>query len=41
MEMKEKILQLLARTAKDAARRAAGRASEFGIHQPKKPAKTQ
>ena len=37
----KEILKLLAKTAKDAARRADGRASEFGIHQPKKPAKKQ
>lgn len=37
--MKEKILKLLAKTAGNAARRADGRASEFGMHQPKKPVK--
>lgn len=37
--MKKEILKLLAKVAGDAAKRADGRASEFGMHQPKKPAK--
>jgi len=39
--MKKKGLQLLAKVAGNAARRADGRASEFGMHQPKKPEKKQ
>lgn len=37
--MKKEILKLLAKVAGNAARRADGRASEFGMHQPKRPAK--
>ncbi len=35
--MKKKLLELLAKTAFKAAKRADGTASEFGLHQPKKP----
>lgn len=37
--MKKIGLELLAKIAKNAAKRADGRASEFGMHQPKKPVK--
>ena len=37
--MKKEVLRLLAKVAGDAAKGADGRASEFGMHQPKKPAK--
>lgn len=36
-KMEKKILELLAKVAGRAAKRADGRASEFGMHQPKKP----
>lgn len=39
--MKKKMLELLARTALTAVKRADGTASEFGLFQPKKPAKKQ
>lgn len=35
--MEKKMLELLAKVAEKAAKRADGRASEFGMHQPKKP----
>ncbi len=35
--MKKKSFEFLAKVAKAAAKRADGRASEFGIFQPKKP----
>lgn len=35
------MLELLAKVAGNAAKRADGRASEFGMHQPKKPEKRQ
>lgn len=37
--MKKEVLRLLAKVAGNAAKRADGRASEFGMHQPKKPSK--
>lgn len=37
--MEKKMLELLAKVAEKAAKRADGRASEFGMHQPKKPEK--
>lgn len=37
--MKKRGLKLLARIASDAARRADGRISEFGLHQPRRPEK--
>lgn len=37
--MKREMLKLIARIAGNAAKRADGRASEFGMHQPKKPIK--
>lgn len=37
--MEKKMLELLAKVAENAAKRADGRASEFGMHQPKKPEK--
>lgn len=39
--MIKEMLKLLARAADNAAKRADGRASEFGMHQPKKPEKKQ
>jgi cyclic lactone autoinducer peptide len=39
--MKKEILELLAKVAEKAAKRADGRASEFGMHQPKRPEKRQ
>ena len=39
--MKKEMLELLAKVAGNAAKRADGRASEFGMHQPKKPDKRQ
>ena len=39
--MKKKALEFLARTAFRAAKRADGTASEFGVHQPKKPEKSR
>lgn len=39
--MKKKMLELLAKSALTAAKRADGTASEFGLFQPKKPAKKQ
>ena len=39
--MKKEILELLAKVAEKAAKRADGRASEFGMHQPKRPDKRQ
>lgn len=39
--MKKEVLRLLAKVAGNAAKRADGRASEFGMHQPKKPEKRQ
>lgn len=39
--MKKEILKFLAKVANNAAKRAEGRASEFGMHQPKKPMKKQ
>lgn len=38
--MKRKMLQILANVAGNAAKRADGRASEFGMHQPKRPEKS-
>ena len=35
--MEKKILEMLAKLAERAAKRADGRASEFVMHQPKKP----
>ena len=35
----KEVLRLLAKVAGNAAKRADGRASEFGMHQPKKPSK--
>ena len=40
-DMKKRLLELLAKTAFRAAKRADGTASEFGLHQPKKPAGKQ
>ena len=37
--MKKTGLELLAKVARNAAKRADGRYSEYGLHQPKKPAK--
>ncbi len=37
--MKKRGLELLAKIASNAARRADGRISEFGLHQPKRPEK--
>lgn len=37
--MEKKMLEFLAKVAEKAAKRADGRASEFGMHQPKKPEK--
>lgn len=39
--MKKKVLEMLAKMALHAAKRADGRASEFGLYQPKKPVKKQ
>lgn len=39
--MIKEMLKLLARSADSAAKRADGRASEFGMRQPKKSAKKQ
>lgn len=39
--MKKEMLKLLAKVAGNAAERADGRASEFGMHQPEKPMKKQ
>ena len=39
--MKKEILELLAKVAEKAAKRADGRACEFGMHQPKRPEKRQ
>lgn len=39
--MKKKVLEVIAKTALSAAKRADGTASEFGLFQPKKPAKKQ
>lgn len=39
--MKRKLLELVAKAALRAAERADGTASEFGLHQPKKPVKKQ
>ncbi len=39
--MKKEMLKLLVKVAGNAAKRADGRASEFGMHQPKKPVKKQ
>lgn len=39
--MKKKMLELLAKVALNAAKRADGTASEFGLFQPKKPVKKQ
>lgn len=39
--MKKKVLEVIAKTALNAANRADGTASEFGLFQPKKPAKKQ
>ena len=39
--MKRELLQLLAKVANRAAKRADGRASEFGMHQPKRPKKNK
>lgn len=39
--MKRKMLELLAKAALNAAKRADGTASEFGLFQPKKPIKKQ
>ena len=39
MFMKRKWLELLAKVASNAAKRAEGRASEWGGYQPKRPAK--
>lgn len=35
--MKKRVLECLAKAALNAAKRADGKASEFGLHQPKKP----
>ena len=37
--MKKKMLEMLATVALNAAKRADGRASEFGLFQPKRPEK--
>ncbi len=39
--MKKRGLELLAGIAKKAAKRADGRASEYGLYQPKKPVKKE
>lgn len=39
--MKREVLQALAKVANSAAKRADGRASEFGMHQPKRPKKNK
>ena len=39
--MKREVLQVLAKVANSAAKRADGRASEFGMHQPKRPKKNK
>ena len=37
--MKIEVIQVLEKVANSAAKRADGRASEFGMHQPKRPKK--
>lgn len=39
--VKKKVLELVAKTALNAAKRADGTASEFGLFQPKKPVRKQ